>query len=104
MEAAGKSVLAGLKCPDPGVEGGCPYQKQCYIDPKYTCGGARIIYKLACSLCEASYLGTTGHSAHKRCSEHMEALIHGNDSYAMKSTSYKSTLSETTPPDCSPSQ
>ena len=83
VEAASRSVLAGLKCPDPGVVRECPYNKQCYIDSKYNCSGARIIYKLECSLCEASYLGTSGHTAHKRCSEHEEALINGNESYAM---------------------
>ena len=83
IEAAGRSVLAGLKCPDPGVEGGCPYMRECLVDSKYNCGGTRTIYKLDCNLCEASYLGTTGHSAHKRCLEHHDALIQGNDAYAM---------------------
>ena len=42
-----------------------------------------MVYKITCSLCPASYLGTSGHSSHKRCREHQEALRLGNEAYAI---------------------
>ena len=41
------------------------------------------MYKLQCTNCEASYLGTSGHSLHKRSMEHLTAVRRGNQSYAM---------------------
>ena len=38
---------------------------------------------MKCNLCDAFYIGTTGHTAHKRGMEHIKALQKGNKEYAM---------------------
>ena len=82
-EATGRSILAGLRAPDPLRQPGCPHTVPCLITPEQSCGAARVIYKVACSLCPAYYLGTTGHSCHKRSLEHQEALRTSNTKNAM---------------------
>ena len=82
-QATGTSILAGLRAPDPLREKGCPHKDQCQIDPRQSCGAARVVYKLSCSLCPAFYLGTSGHTCHKRSLEHFEALRTGNQKYAI---------------------
>ena len=83
VEAAGLSITAGLRNPDPSWPKGCPHQDKCPVDPKQTCGGSRIVYQLNCTTCEAAYLGTSGHTLHKRSMEHLEAVRRGNTAYAM---------------------
>ena len=83
VEATGKSILAGLRAPDPLRKPGCPHSDQCLINPEQSCGATRVIYKVACSLCPAYYLGTTGHSCHKRSLEHQEAIRTSNTKNAM---------------------
>merc|ERR1711954_521603 len=83
VEAAGKPLTAGLKRPDPGLSKGCPFRDKCLVDDRSSCWGSKIVYKLSCNLCPASYLGTSGHSSHKRRREHQEALRLGNEAYAI---------------------
>ena len=46
VEAAGRSILSGLRNPDPGVKPGCQFDgsgaiEKCLIDPRQTCWGSR---------------------------------------------------------------
>ena len=68
-EATGRSILAGPRAPDPLRQPGCPHSVPCLINQEQSFGGARVIYKGACSLCPAYYLETRGHSCHKRSLE-----------------------------------
>ena len=83
VEAAGASITAGLRNPDPCWPKGCPFKEQCPVEPTQSCGGSRVVYQLQCTNCEASYLGTSGHSLHKRGMEHLTAVRRRNQSYAM---------------------
>ena len=65
VEGAGKGVLAGLKKADPCLKPGCQFGdsgelEQCMVDGKQTCWAARVVYCLKCTLCNATYAGTTG--------------------------------------------
>ena len=55
----------------------------CLIDPRQTCWGSRLIYALSCSKCPATYVGTTGLTAHRRSLDHQQALRRGDESYAI---------------------
>ena len=83
VEAAGRPITAGLRNPDPGLAKGCPHRDECPVVPEQRCGGARMVYQLQCTSCGALYLGTSGHSLHKRNMEHLEAVRSRNGSYAM---------------------
>ena len=67
----------------PGLQKGCPHQNQCPVVPEQTCTGARAVYKLQCTNCQAACLETSGHTLHKRNMEHLEAVRGGNMAYAM---------------------
>ena len=57
--------------------------EKCPVVPEQRCTGARMVYQLQCNLCGAIYLGTSGHTLHKRSLEHLEAVLKGNQGYAM---------------------
>ena len=57
--------------------------EKCLIDPRQTCWGSRLVYALSCSKCPATYLVTTGLTAHRRCLDHQQAFRRGDESYAI---------------------
>ena len=83
MEKGGRSIIAGLKNPDPYRILGCQYQEQCMIDSRQSCWQSGIVYSLTCTTCGAVYTGTSGLTAHKRGMEHLAAVRRGDTSYAM---------------------
>ena len=60
-----------------------PHAEKCPVIPEQRCTGARMVYQLQCTQCQAIYLGTSGHSLHKRNMGHLEAVLTGNQGYAM---------------------
>ena len=82
-ERAGKGLLDGLKRADPLMPKGCMFQQPCTIEDKFSCWASRVIYCHECLQCGAQYLGTTGHTCHKRTLEHMDALERGDTSYPL---------------------
>ena len=88
VEGAGNSILAGLRKPDPYISPGCQFgdgegNGQCLIHEKQTCWASRLVYALYCTQCPATYVGTTGLTAHRRCQDHLQALRREDDSYAI---------------------
>ena len=83
VEKGGRSIMAGLRNPDPYRILGCQYEDKCMIDPKQTCWQSKIVYSLTCTTCGAVYTGTSGLTAHKRGMEHLTAVRRGDTSYAM---------------------
>ena len=83
VEGTGQSLQAGLCCPDPAWSKECPYQQQCLVAEEASCWVRRANYKLECGECGAAYYGQTGHTLHKRCMEHMDALRTGNTGYSI---------------------
>ena len=84
VELGGTSVQAGLRKGDPFRKMGdpCPFPQMCLADGKTNCESQRVVYRLQCEVCEeqgkhTAYLGTTGHSFHKRTAEHLYDLTHG---------------------------
>ena len=83
MERTSRSVLAGIKNPDPFRSPGCPYRDKCIIEEERSCWVSKIVYALECGICGARYTGTSGATAHKRGLEHLQAWRRTDDSYAM---------------------
>ena len=81
VEMAGKSVILGGG--DPFNKGVCPFPVKCAIKDGQDCTKSRLVYEIKCNICDAFYIGTTGHTAHKRGMEHVKALQKGNKEYAM---------------------
>ena len=79
----GSSILRGMAKPDPFLGGGCQFPETCGVDPKQTCWHQRVVYSLECSECGALYVGTTGHTLHKRCLEHDKAVRRGDKTNSM---------------------
>ena len=52
-------------------------------DEKQTCWAARMVYSLKCTLFSATYVGTTGLTAHRRSRDHQLALRRGDTGYAI---------------------
>ena len=83
VEKGGKSAMSGLKKGDPFWSGGCPYKHKCYAGEKVDCTRSRSIYEVLCGTCPDGrwdkgqatvYIGTSGHSLHKRLMEHQSAV------------------------------
>ena len=88
VEGAGRGIMAGLRQPDPGIKPGCQFGgsgalTSCLIDSKQTCWQSRLVYALKCTKCPATYVGTTGLTAHRRSQEHQQALRRGDETYAI---------------------
>ena len=83
VEGAGQLVTAGLKKSDPFKELACQFEHQCPMKTGQDCMAARGTFKLICQVCGEAYYGTTGHTLHKRISEHVEALRGGNLRYSV---------------------
>ena len=83
VEMGGRSILGALAKPDPFLGNGCLFPEECPIDPKQNCWGAKLIYQLECFECGAQYVGTTGHSIHKRSLEHEKATRRGDSNNGM---------------------
>ena len=83
VEGAGQLVTSGLKKADPFKEMDCQFEHQCPMKPGQDCMAARGTYKLTCQVCGEAYYGTTGHTLHKRISEHVEALRGGNQRFSV---------------------
>ena len=83
VEKGGRSIIAGLKNPDPYRILGCQYQEQCMIDSRQSCCQSGIVFSLTCTTCRAAYTRTSGLTAHKRGMEHLAAVRRGDTSCAM---------------------
>ena len=83
IEMGGSSVLAGMSKPDPFLSSGCLFPEECPVDPKHNCWGSKVVYDLECEVCGAQYVGTTGHSLHKRILEHEKAVRRSDQSNSM---------------------
>ena len=84
VELGGASVQIGLRRGDPFRRLGdpCPFPTECLADGRTNCEQQRVVYRLQCMVCkdqgqETTYLGTTGHTFHKRSQEHLYDLTHG---------------------------
>ena len=83
VEKAGKGLLSGIKKPDPFMPAGCPFLNKCTMGEKGTCTSSRVVYKHTCGLCNAAYVGTTGHTCHTRNMQHQKAMETGDLTYPM---------------------
>ena len=86
VEMGGSSILSGMGKSDPFRKGGCQFEEKCPISENQSCTDARVVYQFDCKQCAENlddqtklpvYIGTTGHSAHKRAMEHMTAVRGG---------------------------
>ena len=86
VEMGGPSITAGMGKSDPFKNGGCPFEEKCPISETQNCTDARVVYQFDCYDCVENsenqspipvYVGTSGHSAHKRALEHMSDLKRG---------------------------
>ena len=87
VELGGNPITLGLrKGQNFGGEGGCHMgNPKCSISEERNCRQSRVVYKITCQNCEADpnsdtkvYIGTSGHSTHKRNLEHLGDLRRGN--------------------------
>lgn len=91
IELGGKPVSSGLSNTELFTgQQGCFYPKKCMINPEANCRTQRLVYKVTCTACaedpeklDAHYYGTSGHTLHKRLSEHMSDLRSNQRSNAM---------------------
>ena len=63
--------------------GGGTALDSCMIDSKQNCWQSRVVYAIFCSLCPATYVGTSGLTAHRRCMDHLQALRRSDATYAI---------------------
>ena len=69
---------------DPALEKGCHWaEKPCPVVGEKSCWASRLVYSLACTICRAEFVGTTGLTLHARGRQHLEALLGGNLKYPM---------------------
>ena len=95
VELTGRPVVMGLKMNDPYETNQCPYPDKCVASEKTNCMKKGVVYDIECLLCSREednpeagpesdsdevnkkatiYRGTTGHTLHKRTSEHTAAV------------------------------
>ena len=87
VELGGNPITLGLKKGQNfGGQGGCHMgTRKCTIATDDNCRSSRVIYKISCLKCENNpnsedmvYIGTSGHSTHKRNLEHLDDLRRGS--------------------------
>ena len=90
VELGGDLVTSGLSGPvRPTGQPGCVFPKPCNVDQETDCTRPRVVYRVDCLNCrdatgdQASYIGTSGFSLHKRQMEHLGEIRRGQQSNSM---------------------
>ena len=85
VEMGGDLITSGLSgTVMPTGQQRCFFREKCITDPESDCMTSRTVYTVDCQNCRDDptrkshqYFGTSGHSMHKRQSEHAKAIIGG---------------------------